>query len=149
MATEIERKFLVRGEFRNLAIKKVRITQTYLSIDPDKTIRVRIAGRKAFLTIKSKQHGISIARGEWEFQIPVEDAKEMMKICLPGKIEKTRYLVPAGKHIFEVDEFHDKNAGLLIAEIELESESEEFEKPGWLGEEVTGTPEYYNANLIK
>lgn len=149
MGTEIERKFLVRGEFRHLAIKKVRITQTYLSIDPDKTIRVRTAGRKAFLTIKSKPHGISITRGEWEIQIPKADAMEIMKICLPGMIEKTRYMVPAEKHMFEVDVFHDKNEGLVIAEIELGSESERFEKPDWLGEEVTGKPEYYNANLIK
>lgn len=149
MATEIERKFLVRGEFRYLAIKKVKITQTYLSIDPDKTIRIRIAGRKAFLTIKSKPHGRSIARGEWEIQIPKADAVEIMKICLPGKIEKTRYMIPAGKHMFEVDVFHDKNEGLVIAEIELSSESEKFKKPGWLGEEVTGKPQYYNANLIK
>ncbi len=149
MAAETERKFLVRGEFKHLAIKKVRIIQTYLSIDPDKTIRVRIAGRKAFLTIKGRPHGRSITRGEWEFQIPVTDAGEIMKICLPGKIEKTRYVVPAGKHMFEVDVFHDKNEGLVIAEIELAAESELFEKPSWLGEEVTGRPEYYNANLIK
>ncbi|MCX6302931.1 MAG: CYTH domain-containing protein [Bacteroidia bacterium] len=149
MGTEIERKFLVKGEFRHLAIKKVNIKQTYLSIDPDKTIRVRTAGRKAFLTIKSKPHGISIARGEWEIQIPMADAVEIMKICLPGKIEKTRHMVPQGKHIFEVDVFHDKNEGLVIAEIELGSESEKFEKPDWLGDEVTGKSEYYNANLIK
>ncbi len=149
MAVETERKFLVRGEFRHLAIKKIRITQTYLSIDPDKTIRVRIAGRKAFITIKSRPVGRSITRSEWEIQIPVAYAGEIMKICLPGKIDKTRYLIPAGKHMFEVDVFHDKNEGLVIAEIELASESEQFIKPAWLGEEVTGRPEYYNANLIK
>src|SRR4030042_263469 len=147
MAAEIERKFLVRGEFRHLAIKKTRIIQTYLSIDPDKTIRIRTAGRKAFITIKNRPKGISFTRDEWEFQIPIADAREIMKISLPGKIDKTRYLVPAGKHIFEVDEFHDKNEGLVIAEIELASESEKFDRPGWLGEEVTGRPEYYNANL--
>jgi adenylate cyclase len=149
MAAEIERKFMVRGEFRHLAIKKTRIIQTYLSVDPDKTIRIRAAGRKAFITIKNRPKGRSFIRDEWEFQIPFADAMEIMKISLPGKIDKTRYLVPVGKHMFEVDEFHDKNEGLVIAEIELASESEKFEKPEWLGEEVTGRPEYYNANLIK
>jgi adenylate cyclase len=91
----------------------------------------------------------SLTRNEWEFPISVSDAKEMLKICLPGKIEKTRYIVPSGRHKFEVDVFHDKNEGLIIAEIELSSENEQFDKPEWLGEEVTGKPEYYNANLIK
>ena len=149
MGREIERKFLVKGEFKHQAVRHYEILQRYLSIDPDKTIRVRIAGRKSFLTIKSKPHGKSFTRGEWEIQIPKADAEEIMKICLPGKIEKTRYIVPSGKHMFEVDVFHDKNEGLVIAEIELDSESEKFEKPAWLGEEVTGKPEYYNANLIK
>jgi len=149
MAIEIERKFLVSGEFRHLAIKKIRITQRYLSIDPDKTIRIRISGEKALLTIKGRPDAGSFSRNEWEFEIPESDASEMMKLCLPGIIEKTRYLVPAGKHLFEVDEFHGNNQGVIIAEIELNSESEEFEKPEWLGREVTGNPEYYNANLIK
>jgi len=149
MAAETERKFLVKGEFRHLAAKKVRIIQTYLSVDPERTIRIRIAGRKASLTIKGRPKARSITRGEWEIRIPLNDAKEMMKICLPGKVDKTRYMVPSGKHLFEVDVFHDKNEGLVIAEIELASESERFEKPAWLGEEVTGKPGYYNANLIK
>lgn len=149
MATETERKFLVKGEFRHLADKEVRITQSYLSVDPDKTIRIRIADNEAFLTIKSRSKGNSFARSEWEFPIPFSDATEIMTLCLPGKIVKTRHLIPMGKHIFEVDVFHDKNEGLIIAEIELSSEDEQFEKPDWLGEEVTGKPEYYNANLIK
>ncbi len=149
MGKEIERKFLVKGEFKHLAIKNIRIIQTYLSIDRDKTIRVRIADDKAFLTIKGRPEPNSISRNEWEIAVPVSDAHEMMKICLPGKIDKTRYLVPSGHHTFEVDVFHDKNEGLIIAEIELSSESEKFEKPEWLGEEVTGKPEYYNANLIR
>ncbi len=91
----------------------------------------------------------SIIRDEWEIPVPVSEALEMMKICLPGKIIKTRYLVPFGHHVFEVDVFHDKNEGLIIAELELLSETEQFEKPEWLGEEVTGKPEYYNANLHK
>jgi adenylate cyclase len=149
MATETERKFLVRGEFRNQAVKKIKITQTYLSVDPDKTIRIRIAGKKAYLTLKGRPFRDSFSRYEWEFEIPSGDAEEMMKICLPGKIEKTRYLIPFGEHVFEVDEFHGKNEGLIIAELELTSETEEFNKPSWLGEEVTGRPEYYNANLLK
>jgi adenylate cyclase len=149
MATETERKFLVRGEFRNLAVRKIQITQTYLSIDPDKTIRLRITDEKAYLTIKSRIAGDSISRNEWEFEIPVSDAEDMIKVCLPGKIVKDRYLIPSGSHTFEVDVFHDKNEGLIIAEIELSSDDEQFERPEWLGEEVTGKPEYYNSNLIK
>ena len=149
MATETERKFLIKGEFRHLAVKEIRITQSYLSIDRAKTIRLRIADNEAFLTIKSRISGKTIARSEWEFSIPFSDANEMMSVCLPGKIVKTRYLIPSGKHTFEVDVFHDRNEGLIIAEIELSSEDEQFEKPDWLGEEITGKPEYYNANLIK
>jgi adenylate cyclase len=149
MAVETERKFLVRGEFRNEAVRSVDIVQTYLTIDKDKTIRLRIAGDEAFVTIKARPVGNSFSRQEWEVPLNVSAAREMMNVCLPGKIVKTRYFVPSGKHTFEVDVFHDKNEGLIIAEIELSSESEEFKKPVWLGEEVTGIPEYYNANLIK
>jgi adenylate cyclase len=149
MAIETERKFLVSGNFKMKATKQISIIQKYLVIDDDKTIRLRISGDKAFLTIKSRPVGCTISRSEWEVEIPADDAREMMNICLPGRIEKTRYLVPSGKHIFEVDVFHDKNEGLIIAEIELGSESEEFEKPEWLGREVTGDPAYYNANLLK
>jgi adenylate cyclase len=149
MATEIERKFLVKGEFMHLSVKQIKITQTYLSIDPDKTLRLRLKDDKAFLTIKGRSEENSIVRNEWEFPIPYSDAVEMMEICLPGKIVKTRYLIPSGIHTFEVDVFHDKHEGLVIAEIELSSEEEDFEKPAWLGKEVTGSREYYNANLIK
>jgi adenylate cyclase len=149
MATETERKFLVKGEFRHLAVKEISIEQAYIIIDPDKTIRIRIANGKAFLTIKGRPVTGSISRNEWEFPIPVSDAKEMTKICLPGKIVKTRYLVPSGKHTFEVDVFHGKNEGLIIAEIELLTEVEKFTKPEWLGDEVTGKSEYYNANMIR
>lgn len=149
MATETERKFLVKSEFRHLAITEIKIIQYYLSIDPDKTIRLRIANDKAFLTIKSRPQKNSISRNEWEVQISVADAEEMIHICLPGRVVKTRYLIPSGKHTFEIDVFHEKNEGLVIAEIELSSEDEHFEKPDWLGVEVTGNPKYYNANLIK
>jgi adenylate cyclase len=149
MATEIERKFLVKGEFRNYAIREIQIIQAYLSIDPDKTIRLRIADKSGYLTIKSRPIGNSISRSEWEFPISFSDANEIIKVCLPGRIVKTRYLVPIGIHTFEVDVFHDKNEGLVIAELELSSEDEYFDIPDWLGEEVTGNPDYYNANLIK
>lgn len=149
MATETERKFLVRGEFRHLSVKEIKITQSYISIDPVKTIRIRISDDKAYLTIKGRPSGTSISRNEWEFSIPVADALDMQKICLPGRIVKTRYHIPAGKHTFEVDVFHEKNEGLTIAEIELSSEEEIFEIPEWLGEEVTGNPAYYNANMIR
>jgi adenylate cyclase len=148
MATETERKFLVKSEFKHLAVKKTDILQYYLSIDINKTIRIRIAEDKAFLTIKGRAPENSITRDEWEFQVPVRDALEITKLCLPGRIEKTRYIIPSGNHIFEVDIFHGKNEGLIIAEVELASDNEEFDKPEWLGDEVTGRPEYYNANLI-
>ncbi len=149
MATETERKFLVRGEFRHLSVKEIEITQAYISVDKNKTIRIRITGQEAFLTIKSRIEGQTISRNEWEFSIPVKDAMELLLLCLPGKIIKTRYLVPSGNHTFEVDVFHEKNEGLVIAEVELSSENEEFVRPDWLGEEVTGDPRYFNSNLIK
>jgi adenylate cyclase len=149
MATETERKFLVKSEFRHLAVREIKIIQSYLSIDPDKTIRLRITDDKAFLTVKSRPQKNSITRNEWEVEIPVVDAEEMMRICLPGRILKTRYMVPSGKHTFEIDVFHEKHEGLIVAEIELTSDNENFIKPDWLGEEVTGMPQYYNANLIK
>jgi adenylate cyclase len=149
MAIETERKFMVKGEFKHLAVRQIHITQFYLVKDPYKTIRIRIADETAFLTIKTPLKSDSIARSEWEFRIPLKDAGEMMKISLPGRILKTRYIIPSGVHKFEVDVFHDKNEGLIIAEIELNSEDEHFEIPVWLGEEVTGNPAYYNSNLAK
>jgi adenylate cyclase len=149
MPIETERKFLVKGEFRDKAVKSMEIIQAYISVDPRKTIRIRIRGEEAFLTIKSPALQGKIGRNEWEYSIPVEDAKMMLAICLPGRIVKTRYLVPSKEHMFEVDAFHDKNEGLIIAELELKSEDEQYERPDWLGEEVTGNPKYYNSNLIK
>lgn len=148
MGLEIERKFLVKGKFEHLAVKKSRIQQAYFSTDPKRIIRLRITENKGVITFKSKLQGGSFSRNEWEFEIPLKDAEEMIKICLPGIIDKTRYYIPAGKHVFEVDLFHGKNEGLVIAEIELSAETEEFEKPEWLDEEVTGKKEYYNSNLI-
>jgi adenylate cyclase len=149
MATETEHKFLVIGEFRHLAVRQINITQSYLLKDPLKTIRLRITDDKAYLTIKTPLTHNTIARNEWEYQIPPEDADEIIKICLPGKVCKTRYIVPSGRHNIEVDVFHDKNEGLVIAEIELGSEDEKFDIPDWLGAEVTGNPVYYNSNLAK
>lgn len=148
MGKEIERKFLVKpGLIGNLP-EAVIITQGYLSVDPLRTVRLRIYGEKAFLTVKSQADSASLVRSEWEIEIPLPVAVEMMEICLPGRIFKSRYHIPWGGHTFEVDVFHERHEGLIIAEIELESESEHFEKPAWLGEEVTGNPEYYNSNLI-
>jgi adenylate cyclase len=149
MAIETERKFLITGEFRHLAVKEIKIIQAYLILDPDKTVRIRTADDKAYLTIKTRAPKNSISRKEWEFQIPVKDAEEMMKVSVPGRVVKTRYIIPSGKHKIEVDVFHEKNEGLVIAEIELASDDEKYDKPDWLGEEVTGQPQYYNANLIK
>jgi adenylate cyclase len=149
MGKEIERKFLVNGEFIHLAKGRIEIIQTYLSIDPEKTIRIRISDDKAYLTIKGKPGQNSLVRAEWNIPLTYTDAGEIMSLCLPGKVVKTRYLVPSGKHTVEVDVFHDKNEGLVIAEIELSEESEPFDHPDWLGSEVTGDPRYYSANLIK
>lgn len=148
MGKEIERKFLVSGEFKHLAVKKIRITQGYLSVDPARIIRLRLSGNRAVLSVKSPLNDTGFSRKEWEFEIPVAAAREILEVCLPGRIEKTRYIVPSGRHNFEVDLFHRKNRGLCIAEIELSDEDEVFEKPDWLGEEVTGKSEFYNVNLL-
>ena len=148
MAKEIERKFLVKGAFRQFSVKETGITQAYLSVQPGMVIRLRISGNRAVFSIKAPAENTKFTRHEWEIEIPLEMAGEIMETCLPGRIVKTRYLVPFKGHTFEVDVFHGKNEGLIIAELELNDESEQFEKPEWLGEEVTGRPEYYNANLI-
>ena len=149
MAQEIERKFLVSGDFKSEAVKATRITQGYLSSVPERTVRVRIKGDKGYMTVKGIGSDSGASRFEWEKEIPVEDVRELLKICEPGVIDKTRYLVPAGKHTFEVDEFYGDNEGLVVAEVELGSEDEDFVRPGWLGEEVTGDPRYYNSMLMK
>jgi len=148
MGKEIERKFLVKGEFRHLASKSSEITQAYLSVNPSRIVRIRIADRKAVLSIKAPLKDSLLTRREWEYEIPVLEAMELLSVCIPGKIIKTRYLVPSGNHTFEVDVFHGTKEGLVIAEIELSDEKDFFERPDWLGEEVTGKPEYYNVNLI-
>ncbi len=149
MGKEIERKFLVKGEFKAAAHKQTRITQGYLSSVPERTVRVRIKGDKGFITIKGIGNESGASRFEWEKEIPVSEVEELLKICESGIIDKTRYLVKAGDHTFEVDEFYGENEGLIVAEVELSDENEEFEKPDWLGEEVTGDPKYYNSMLMK
>lgn len=149
MAQEIERKFLVKGDFKPFVSKQTRIVQGYLSSVPERTVRVRVKGEKGFLTVKGIGSESGASRYEWEKEITVEEANELMKICEPGVIDKTRYLVKVGNHTFEVDEFYGENQGLIIAEVELQSEDEAFEKPQWLGQEVTGYTKYYNSMLMK
>jgi adenylate cyclase len=149
MAQEIERKFLVKGDFKSSARKSTRVIQGYLCSASERAVRVRIKGDKGFLTIKGIGNKSGTSRYEWEREIPVSEAGELMKICEPGVIDKTRYEVEYGRHTFEVDEFSGENNGLVIAEVELESESEVFEKPDWLGDEVTGDVKYYNVMLMK
>ena len=150
MAQEIERKFLVKGDYKKYAITKTEIVQGFLSTVPERTVRVRIKGDKGFLTVKGIGNKSGASRYEWEKEISLKDAKDLMVICEPGVIKKTRYLVKAdGDLIFEVDEFYGENDGLTVAEIELPSEDTEFTKPEWLGVEVTGKANYYNSMLMK
>lgn len=149
MAQEIERKFLVKGGFKPFVQRETRIIQGYLSSVPERTVRVRTKGEKGFLTIKGIGNESGASRYEWESEISSEDAKNLLAICEPGVIDKTRYLVAVGKHTYEVDEFYGENDGLTVAEIELDSEDEAFDKPEWLGEEVTGDVKYYNSMLMK
>ncbi len=150
MGKEIERKFLVKSDaFKAASKKSKRITQGYISSVPERTVRVRIKGDKGFITIKGIGNESGASRFEWEKEIPVDEVNELLKICEPGIIDKTRYLVEVGNHTFEVDEFYGDNEGLTVAEVELQSEDEEFEKPEWLGEEVTGDVKYFNSMLMK
>jgi adenylate cyclase len=145
---EIERKFLVTSmEFISQAFAYNRIAQGYISKNPERTVRVRIKGEKGFLTIKGKGSESGLSRFEWEKEIPVEDAQQLMYLCEKGTIDKTRYEVQSGNHVVEVDVFYGENEGLIIAEIELSSETETFLKPKWLGVEVTNDKRYYNGFL--
>jgi CYTH domain-containing protein len=147
---EIERKFLVKSDdFKSEAYQKKRIVQGYLNSDSERTVRIRINAEEAFITVKGKSSTNGMSRFEWEKKIPVEEAKELLKLCEPGVIEKTRHLVKAEDHTYEIDEFYGENEGLTIAEIELSSENSKFEKANWLGEEVTGDIRYYNSYLSK
>jgi CYTH domain-containing protein len=144
---EIERKFLVKGDFYPEVIRKEKIVQAYLAAGLERTVRIRIKGKNAFLTIKGAANENGFSRLEFEYPVPLADAQAMLELALPGFIEKERHYVPFENHLFEVDVFHGTNEGLVIAELELQSESESFEKPDWLGGEVTGDEQYYNAYL--
>lgn len=150
MAQEIERKFLVKSEdFKNEGAIQTRIIQGYLSSIPERTVRVRVKGDKGFITIKGIGNASGASRYEWEKEIPVSEVEELLTICEPGVIDKTRYQVKSGVHTFEIDEFYGENQGLIVAEVELAAENESFSKPSWLGEEVTGDVKYYNSMLMK
>lgn len=147
---EIERKFLVNSNaFKTEAFAQNRIAQGYLSSVPGRTVRVRIKGNKGFLTIKGASNESGVLRFEWEREIPEDEAKALLKLCEEGVIDKTRFEVKMGNHVFEIDEFYGENEGLIMAEIELKSETEEFDKPKWLGKEVTNDIRYYNSYLSK
>ena len=149
MSLEIERKFLVSGDFRPFVTESSRIVQGYLCSSSGKTVRIRIRGEKGFLTIKGPTLPGSCSRFEWEAEIPLKDAEELIGLCDSGVIDKVRHLVKAGDHVFEVDEFSGDNQGLIVAEVELSSEDEAFERPSWLGREVTGDRRYYNSCLLR
>lgn len=147
---EIERKFLVTSDtFKAEAYAQNRIKQGYLSSVPERTVRVRIKDSKGFLTIKGISSQSGLSRFEWEKEIPVDEAKNLLLLCEAGVIDKTRFEVKSGNHIIEIDEFYGENQGLIMAEIELQSETEIFTKPIWLGKEVTNDKKYYNSYLSK
>ena len=145
MPIEIERKFLVKNDAWRTDASGTDYRQGYLSVDPQRSVRVRMSGQQAWLTVKGPAEGI--ARMEFEYPIPVADAEALLNLCLPTVIEKTRYILELGKHCWEIDEFRGANDGLLLAEIELDDVNETFERPDWLGEEVTHDQRYYNATL--
>jgi len=145
---EIERKFLIKSEnYKTKIGSSCDIIQGYLSIDPERAVRVRLCGEIGAITVKGPSSENGLSRLEWEKEISVNDAKTLLGLCLPHKIEKIRHFVDFMGHTFEIDEFTGKNTGLVLAEIELKSENETFKKPDWLGVEVTGNPRYYNSYL--
>ncbi|MBQ9655647.1 MAG: CYTH domain-containing protein [Prevotella sp.] len=148
MALEIERKFLVLDDsFKHEAFSKSHIVQGYICSGHGRTVRIRIRDEHAYITIKGPSRQGGLARYEFEQEIPMDDARQLLTLCDPGTVEKTRWLVKAGRHTFEVDEFHGDNAGLVVAEVELGSEDESYEKPHFIGKEVTGDRRYYNNQL--
>lgn len=150
MNLEIERKFLVKNDsFKEIAFKKKYIKQGFLNSDKERTVRVRIIEDKAFLTIKGKSNNTGTIRFEWEKEIPVIEAEQLMLLTEKTVIEKYRYYIKSKNHTFEVDEFLDENSDLIVAEVELTDENESFSKPDWLGKEVTGEVKYYNSSLSR
>lgn len=147
MAIEIERKFLVKNDsWKSQSFDNKQIAQGYLNSSPERTVRVRVMGSKGFLTIKSKSQGNS--RSEYEYEIPVNEAKEMLLLCEKPILSKTRYLVNHSNHLWEIDEFEQENKGLIVAEVELAHETEEVIIPDWIGKEVTEETKYYNSQLV-
>ena len=150
MSIEIERKFLVKNaDFKLESNQNNKIKQGFLNSNKNRVVRIRISDASAFITVKGKSNLSGTTRFEWEKEINKNEAEELLSLCEPSTIEKIRYYIKKGDHTFEIDEFFGKNKGLIVAEIELTSENENFEKPDWLGEEVTGKIEYYNSNLSK
>lgn len=150
MTIEIERKFLVKSEaYKNQAFSKSRIAQGYLNRDPKRSVRIRIRGNQAFITVKGIANTSGVSRFEWEKEIDLQEGQNLLLLCEQPIIDKYRYEVKSGDHIFEVDEFLGENQGLVVAEVELKSEDELFIKPNWIGEEVTADPKYYNSQLSK
>jgi len=150
MTIEIERKFLVKDNFKNLAIRKYRIAQGFLSTVPERTVRIRISENRGFITVKGISDNEGVSRFEWEKEISKIEAENLLALCEKIIIEKVRYIIPSSNNLFfEVDEFLGENKGLIIAEIELPNANTFFKKPKWLGEEVTGQAKYYNAMLAK
>ena len=149
MAVEIERKFLVKGDFRKDIFSSERIIQGYMVALSQRSVRFRIRGDRGYITIKGPGNETGTTRFEWEKEIPVNEVEELLRLADPGTVDKTRHLVrnTDGIHIWEVDEFHGDNEGLIVAEIELGSEDESFDRPDWLGDEVTGDARYYNSRL--
>jgi adenylate cyclase len=148
MNLEIERKFLVKNDnYKKEAFQKSYIKQGFLNSDKERTVRIRIIDEKAFITVKGKSNDEGTTRFEWEKEISVKEAQDLMLLTEKGMIEKSRYFVKNNHHTYEVDEFFGDNIGLVVAEIELGSEEEYYEKPTWLGKEVTGEVKYYNSTL--
>ena len=148
MAKEIERKFLVAGDYKQDAVSSSHIVQGYIGRTPSLTFRIRLRDERGYLTVKGRTDEAGMSRDEWEYEIPAADARELLAHS-DGSIEKRRYMVPAGRHTFEVDEFFGANEGLTMAEVELSSPDEAFERPAWLGDEVTGDKRYYNSQLLQ
>lgn len=149
MALEIERKFLVKGDFMPDVISSSRIVQGYLASSPTASVRIRIYGEKGYMTVKGRMSESGMSRFEWEKEIPADEALLLLRLCAGGVIDKVRHIVPFAGHNFEVDVFGGANDGLVLAEVELSSEDEAFEKPSWLGQEVTGDMRYHNSMLLK
>lgn len=147
---EIERKFLVKStDFLSESTTSNRIVQGYLNSNPNRTVRVRIKGATGFITVKGKGNESGTTRFEWEKEIPIAEAEQLVLLCEEGVIDKIRYEIPFGNHLYEVDVFEGDNTGLIVAEIELNDENETFEKPKWLGDEITGQERFYNAFLSR